>query len=65
MNLNRTHCMECGRECLDHKGNPLKQAFYSVDGVKEFKISGLCEPCFDELTDLEDDEDGETDDEVF
>lgn len=29
---------------------------YSGDGLLEYKISGLCEPCFDEITKEPDDE---------
>lgn len=35
-------CIECGEEALSK--------CYSEDGRREYKISGLCEECFDAIT---------------
>lgn len=37
-------CIKCGVE------DPLSTQCYSDAGKKEYKISGLCEKCFDEIT---------------
>jgi hypothetical protein len=42
--------------CLDCK-EPATPNCYSADGVAEYNISGLCELCFDRLTQAEDEED--------
>lgn len=39
-------CIRCGRPAFDN--------CYSVQGLKEVLISGLCEECFDEITGGED-----------
>lgn len=33
-----------------HCGEPALEKCYSAAGRKEYKISGLCERCFDEIT---------------
>ena len=35
------NCIHCGKNAMDN--------CYSEAGRKEFKISGLCERCFDEI----------------
>lgn len=38
--LRKNVCVQCGKE----------PTFYSPAGANEYQISGLCEPCFDDLT---------------
>lgn len=45
-------CVECQRPAADH--------CYSDAGRREFRISGMCEECFDKMTAEIDSEEGST-----
>lgn len=40
-NKEKELCIDCKRPALEH--------CYSEAGIREFKISGLCEECFDSI----------------
>lgn len=54
-------CINCGHEVFWEKSRRGKRPghIYSEAGLKEYKISGMCEYCFDKLMEVEDDEEEE------
>lgn len=50
-------CINCGHEIFWEKSRRSTRPghIYSEAGLREYKISGMCEYCFDKLTEVEDD----------
>lgn len=44
------YCNNCGQQCVREDGTLIDHMFYSLAGKYEYRISGLCEYCFDDLT---------------
>uniref|UniRef100_A0AAU8EFS1 Uncharacterized protein n=1 Tax=Microbacterium phage RicoCaldo TaxID=3230836 RepID=A0AAU8EFS1_9CAUD len=48
--LNDTTCLKCGKQMYWDDSDTGEGSVYSDAGLKETRISGFCEHCFDEVT---------------
>lgn len=47
--LEKKICIDCKRSILDAQGGMNKELFHSMAGVSEWRISAMCERCYDKL----------------
>lgn len=58
------YCNGCGQQCVREDGTLIDHMFYSLAGKYEYRISGMCEYCFDDVTRDCDDDNYPTDEEA-